>query len=116
MILLFLLWTGGEEVSAQGEFMHWMSPNLGQLRSQGSFGVSHFFEREVQNQDTDISWTQQEMKFLTPLVQDEDSEWGLVGQVGVLDIDSGAMLPDSGSNRFGRPAVTCAFRSCRAPF
>ncbi len=97
MVLLFLLWAGGGKVRAQDEFMHWMSPRLGQLRSQGSFQASHFFEREVQKQDTDISWTQQELKFFTPLVQDEDSEWGLIGQVGVLDIESGAFLPDAGS-------------------
>ena len=94
---MFLLWIGAEEVRGQGELMHWMNPHLGKLRSQGSFQVSHFFEREVQNQDTDISWTQQELKFFTPLVQDEDSEWGFLGQVGVLDIDSGAILPDDGS-------------------
>ena len=97
VVLLFLLWIGAEEVRAQGELMHWMDPQLGKLRSQGSFQVSQFFKREVQKQDTDISWTQQELKFFTPLVQDEDSEWGLLGQIGVIDIDSCAILADTGS-------------------
>jgi len=97
-VLLFLLWCGTETTRAQGELRHWMDPHLGNLRSQGSFQVSHFFAQEVQTQNTDVSWTQQKLKFLTPLVQDENSEWGLLGEVGVLDIDSGAILPDAGSS------------------
>ncbi|MBN2376840.1 MAG: hypothetical protein JXD22_10580 [Sedimentisphaerales bacterium] len=94
LLVIFIL-TGTHNVSAQDHFAQWFNPRLGQLKLQGSYQIEHFFSRDIKGQESDIRWTQQELDILIPLKQNDVSEWALLSELNIIDIDSNAVLSDT---------------------
>jgi hypothetical protein len=93
---LLLLVALAHPATAQQALEQWLDPKMGELRPRGDFRMQWFQDRPVKNQDTDLGWLGYRLTFFSPILQGPDDEWTVSGNVELLDIDTRAILPDTG--------------------
>jgi hypothetical protein len=74
----------------------WLSPNLGKVKSRISYDGVYYPASDLEKQDTDMSITVHGISALTPIFQNETDEVVFVGRFAYANIDTEAILPDSG--------------------
>lgn len=80
---------------AQNAMNAWFSPELGRLQTNLRYEFEILPAVDVSRQDTDFSARHYNLSMLLPVWNREHSELALTPSFGVLDIHSGAILPDS---------------------
>jgi hypothetical protein len=83
---------------AQEELARWFDPRLGQLKVSGSLESRYECQEHIKQQDRSFQTTRYRAKVLVPIYQDEVQEAGLRATVGAWDIDTDAILPDTGES------------------
>lgn len=79
---------------AQAEL--WLTPTLGKLMSRSEYGLTFYPEERVSGQPTDFAVTQHRLSLSAPLGQDARDEWSVAASLRLQEIDSLAVLPDTG--------------------
>ena len=78
--------------------MEFMSPRFGTIRGWLRYDVDHSFEQGISDQTSDFGITSHELKIPLFRTGGENSELLFGAKVRVWDIDSDAVLPDSGQS------------------
>jgi hypothetical protein len=93
MLLLGALPTSAR---AQSEIQSWVDPTLGQLIPRAEYGLTYYSGERVERQPTDLQRTEHSFSLSVPLSQDSSNEWALSANVSLQDLDTRAILPDTG--------------------
>jgi hypothetical protein len=84
----------GSVAQGQAEFGALLSPDLSQQRFKVDYRVRGYVDVDVGDQDTEMQMTQHLFGFSLPVLQDERQEWLVSTRLGVMDLDTSAILPD----------------------
>jgi len=93
VILLFSLPAAG---LAQMEFVRSLGPEIGKAKPVFQYQASPYTNEEVEGQNKDFGVTQHTGFLLLPVFQTPSDEWSLLGSFRFEDIQTSALLPDTG--------------------
>lgn len=74
----------------------WLSPTLGNLETRISYSGVYYPTSDLDKQDADMSITVHGVRGLTPVYQSKTDELVFVGRFAYANIDTKAILPDTG--------------------
>ncbi|MBN1436388.1 MAG: hypothetical protein JW936_04880 [Sedimentisphaerales bacterium] len=74
----------------------WLGPRVGQVRQAVEYDFHLFSEVGIKRQDADFMALGHDLALQLPIQQNEESELVFTPSVGVIDIQSAALLPDTG--------------------
>jgi hypothetical protein len=92
-----LLFTVPTTALAQAELQTWLNPTLGKLMLRSDYKFTYVPGEPVEGQGTDLRILEHSFSLVLPLFQTTTDEWSLSGKVRLEDIDTRAILPDTGS-------------------
>ncbi|MGC9454260.1 MAG: hypothetical protein ACP5HU_05300 [Phycisphaerae bacterium] len=83
--------------AGQDNLLRWFDPEgFGRDATAVSYNVEHDCSRGVSEQDAEMGWTTHSMRVLSPLWSDEVNELSMTAGLDAWDMDTGAILPDTG--------------------
>jgi hypothetical protein len=96
-LALGIVWLAlvASRAGAQGELQSWLDPELGELKPRGDYRLTHYPDRPVDGQPTDLGIVEHSVTFTVPLHQNAHNEWSLIGDARLVDFDTRAILPDT---------------------
>ncbi len=74
----------------------WLTPILGQLTTRADYGLTFYPDERVSGQPTDFALLQHRVSLAVPLWQDQGDEWSMSASLRLQEIDTRAVLPDTG--------------------
>ena len=89
---------GVAEESAIESAMEFMSPRFGTLRGKLEYSIDHDFREGISGQSGEFSMSDHRLRVPGFRVMDENHELLMFGNLRVLDIDSGAIFPNTGES------------------
>lgn len=95
-LTLGLCLAGAQTALAQAPFWSWLAPGLGPGLSSFSYHVDQAGAQEVAGQGGDLSYVRHQLAARLPLYQDQERQVLLSARLGLLALDTNAVLPDSG--------------------
>ncbi len=81
---------------AQDGISSWFRELGGESKVRLGAGLEHSPRRKVKDQESGLEWTGYQADFFLPFHQDKNQEWVLLGGVSYFDIQTAAILPESG--------------------
>src|SRR5262249_56475670 len=96
IIAVVLLTTRPDPVAAQAELQMWLSPELGKQIPRADYRLTYYPDRAVDNQEAHFGWMEHRVNMFMPLYQDSKDEFALTAKGLFLDINTSAILPDTG--------------------
>jgi hypothetical protein len=91
-----LLLLAATRVSAQSEIQSWADATLGKLIPRADYRFTHYSAEPVEGQGTDLQRSEHAFSLSAPLLQDSRNEWTVSAGVTLQDLDTRAILPDTG--------------------
>lgn len=82
--------------SAQSELQAWAGPTLGELTPRAGYTITHYPDEPVEGQRTKLGLIEHSFSLSVPLFQDSRDEWSLSADTRFQDLDTRAILPDTG--------------------
>jgi len=82
---------------AQEPFRDWLKPRLGEMEASADYTAEHYFDENVEDQDTELGFTGHDLRLRVPLWQNDRHELSLGSRIKVLDVDTDAWFPGSSS-------------------
>ncbi len=82
--------------SAQAEIQSWVDPVMGKLMPRADYRFTYYPEERVKGQQTDFQLMDHSFSLSVPVFQDSRNEWSLSANARFQDIDTRAILPDTG--------------------
>ena len=95
-ILFCLLFLAASPALAVPPLEQWLSPNLGNVKTRFSYDGVYYPTSDLEKQDTDMSISVQGLSALAPIYQSKTDELVFTGRVAYANIDTQAVLPDTG--------------------
>lgn len=95
-LAIMLLMAIPMSAAAQAEFQTWQDPKLGKLMPRAEYGLTYYPAEQVGGQGTDLRRIDHSFSLSLPLFQDSRNEWSLSTNIGLQDLDTRAILPDTG--------------------
>jgi hypothetical protein len=96
-ITAVVLLAAGSVATGQEELLRWFEPEgFGSRKVTASYDVEGHCPRGVSEQDEELGWAQHSLRVLTPLFSDDVNELSLTAGLDAWDVDTGAVLPDTG--------------------
>ena len=96
IIAVVLLTTRADPVAAQAELQMWLNPEMGKQIPRADYRLTYYPDRAVDNQEAHFGWMEHRVSMFMPLYQDSKDEFALAAKGLFLDIDTSAILPDTG--------------------
>ena len=96
IIAVVLLMTRPDPVGAQDELQMWLNPGMGKQIPRADYRLTYYPDRAVDNQEAHFGWMEHRVSMFMPLYQDSKDEFALSAKGLFLDIDTSAILPDTG--------------------
>jgi hypothetical protein len=81
---------------AQSEIQGWADATLGKLMPRADYRLTYYSAEPVQGQSTDLQRTEHSFSLSVPVAQDSRNEWTVSAGVTVQELDTRAILPDTG--------------------
>ncbi len=95
-LYLFFLAALPDSVFGQEGIFNWFRPLAGKQDVSVSGRCEYSPRQEVKEQDTGLEDSRWETSIIIPVAQGEDWEWTAVSRIGLRDIRTRAVLPDTG--------------------
>jgi hypothetical protein len=80
---------------AQPDMGEWLDGRLGRRQVTADYGASFYFRQDTDQPGRRLNMEEHDLRFSAPIVQDETREWSLSAGLRVLDLHTGARLPDT---------------------
>jgi hypothetical protein len=74
----------------------WLNPRLGNAKTEITYTFRGYCDRDAKDQSEEVGMMRHEMAVSVPLHQDQTQEWLMFASYGAWDIDTAAVLPDTG--------------------
>jgi hypothetical protein len=91
-----LLVAAPTSVGAQSELQSWADATLGKLMPRADYRFTYYTAEPVEGQGTDLQRSEHAFSLSTPVIQDSRNEWTVSAGVTLQDLDTRAILPDTG--------------------
>jgi len=91
-IVVFFLVSAGQ---AQRSPLEFLGLNPGRIQTSVDYNLEGFSDRGVKHQNTDLAFIKHELNLTVPVRQNEQSSFTLFSGLGLMDIQSNAMLTDA---------------------
>ena len=98
ILIVAALVTASSAAEARAQaVMSWFDPRLIKTRPVVDYRLRAYVgESDIADQRADMNYAKQEFSFSVPIVETDDDQWRITGQVGNLQIHNNAVLPDTG--------------------
>lgn len=80
------------DAQAQGDFVLWLTPEIGDFEFIGELGATYYGDADVERRSDDIQLMDYDLRLRAPLARDADSEWILGADVEVLETGGGPRI------------------------
>jgi hypothetical protein len=93
---VWLLLLGVQPAAAQEEFLNLFTPELGKLPFRADYRITVVPAQPVAGQPAELGWVQHDFTLGAPIRQSSTDEWSTAIRVRKQELDTGAVLPDTG--------------------
>ena len=83
---------------AQMEILRSLGPDLGKARVSLQYQITPYSNEEVEGQGKKFQSTSHSASLATPLSQDSNHEWTMIGILRLKQVETAALLPDTGES------------------